>query len=361
MGMTQDRQQLFSGTEAPPEHLALDVARLARHLSDKVPELGAGFGVEKFKGGQSNPTYRLTPKNGGAAFVLRRRPPGELLASAHDIAREYRVMSALSAAGFPVPRAFHFCEDESVIGSIFYVVSCHDGTVYWNADMPGETPPWRRGVYDDMNARLAQLHRLDPAGLGLADLAPAGGYAARNLARWTKIYRQSQLAEVPDMDWLIARLPEIVPGDAPTCLIHGDYGLYNILVSARAPEVEAVLDWEMATLGDPFIDLAHHLRAWWEPEKTNGAASSLRGRDLAALGIPDMEAHIALYCDRLGISELPHRAFYLGYAQFRYVAMIQGILKRASIGTSSSRTVLHSQERVFEIAAMARRTIASGG
>ena len=359
MGVTQDRQHLFSGTEPPPAHLALDVDRLAAHLADKVPALATGFRAEKFKGGQSNPTYRLTPLDGGPAFVLRRRPPGELLASAHDIAREYRVMSALCASGFPVPQGFHFCDDESVIGSSFYVVSFHAGTVYWNADMPGETPRRRQRVYDDMNARLAQLHRFDPSELGLADLAPAGGYAARNLARWSKIYRQSMLAEIPDMDWLIARLPEIVPGDARTCLIHGDYGLYNIVASATAPGVEAVLDWEMATLGDPFIDLAHHLRAWWEPEQTQGAASSLRGLDLAALGIPDMESYVALYCRRRGIAELPHRAFYLGYAQFRYAAMIQGILKRFAIGTSSSRTVLHRQERVFEVAAMARATIAT--
>jgi aminoglycoside phosphotransferase (APT) family kinase protein len=159
------------------------------------------------------------------------------------------------------------------------------------------------------------------------------------------------------MDWLIDRLPAMVPEEARSCLVHGDYGLYNVVIAPDAPRIEAILDWEMATLGDPFVDLAHHVRPWWEPPNTGGAATSLRERDLAALGIPSMEAYIEAYCGRIGVPELPHRSFYLGFAQFRYAAMIQGILKRAALGTATSRAVLHRQERVFEVAALARRSL----
>jgi aminoglycoside phosphotransferase (APT) family kinase protein len=356
-----DRQALFTGTEAPPAHLQLDTARLATVLAGRIDGLGADFTLEKFKGGQSNPTYKLVDGASGNAFVLRRRPPGPLVASAHDIAREYRVMHALSTVAYPVPRCHLLCEDEGVIGSAFYIVGFNAGTVFWNADIPGMAPVDRAALYDDMSARLAELHAVDPASLALADLSRAGGYAARNLSRWSKVYAQSRLVDVPDMDWLMTRLPDMVPSDERIALLHGDYGLYNIVAAADPLRVDAVLDWEMSTIGDPFVDLAHHLRAWWEPQDSTGAASSLRERDLAALGIPTMDAYIDLYCRRRGLAELPHRAFYLGFAQFRYAAMIQGILKRAAIGTASSRRVLHTQDRVFEVAAMARATIAGAG
>jgi aminoglycoside phosphotransferase (APT) family kinase protein len=355
--MAIDRQALFSGTEPPPAHLALDVASLGAYLADKVDGLGREFRVEKFKGGQSNPTYRLTGAT-GTTVVLRRRPPGPLIASAHDVEREYRVMSALSRVGYPVPHPFHFCADEHVIGSSFYVVSYSAGRVFWNADVPGVSAGERTAIYDDMVARLADLHALDYGSLGLADLGRVGNYAERNFARWSKVYEQSKLVEVPDMEWLAQKLPERMPKDERTCLLHGDFGLYNIVVDAAQPRVDAVLDWEMSTLGDPFVDLAHHLRAWWEPvDEVGGAATSLRGKDLAALGIPAMDDYIDRYCRRLGLGELPYRTFYLGYAQYRYATMIQGILKRAAIGTTANRTVLHRQERVFEVAALARATL----
>ncbi|MDT3670196.1 MAG: phosphotransferase family protein [Aromatoleum sp.] len=356
--MAIDRQRLFSGTESPPKHLALDVPALAAYLSDKVDGLGAAFTVEKFKGGQSNPTYKLTNPQADVSAVLRRRPPGQLLASAHDIQREYRVISALARTGFPVPHPYHYCANESVIGSSFYVVSYSAGRIFWEADIPGTPAPERAAIHDDMVARLAELHGLDYRALGFEDLGRAGHYAERNFARWSKVYEQSKLVDIPDMDWLMRRLPALMPREERVSLLHGDYGLYNIVIDPRRPRVNAVLDWEMSTLGDPFVDLAHHLRAWWEPvDEVGGAASSLRGKDLAALGIPTMDDYIAKYCRRLGIAELPHRGFYLGYAQFRYAAMIQGILKRAAIGTTSNRAVLHRQERVFEVAALARATL----
>lgn len=349
-----DRQALYSGSEPPPEHLRLDVASLGRFLAGRLDGLGTAFAVEKFRGGQSNPTYKLS---GGRSYVLRRRPPGSLLASAHAIDREYRVMAALDRVGFPVPHPYLYCDDASIIGSPFYVVSCADGTVYWNAEIAGIARAERAAIYDDMNARLAELHGLDVRALGLGDFSRTGDYLSRNLARWSTVYQQSKLVEVPDMDWLLSELPARLPPGERTCLLHGDYGLYNIVVDARRPRVEAVLDWELSTLGDPFVDLAHHLRAWWEPPDSAGAASSLRGLDLSGLGIPSMEAYVAEYCRRAAIAEPPHWRYYLGFAQFRYAAMIQGILKRATIGTATSRAVLHRQERVFEIAALARNTL----
>jgi aminoglycoside phosphotransferase (APT) family kinase protein len=351
---TIDRQALFSGTEQPPEHLRLDVRALAHYFAGRLEGLGSEFTVEKFKGGQSNPTYKLS---GARSYVLRRRPPGPLLSSAHAIDREYRVMTALARVGFPVPGPYLYCEDESVIGSAFYVVSLNLGRVFWNAELTEVDRVERPAIYDAMNAGLAELHGLDVTELGLVDFGPSGGYVARNLARWSKVYRQSELVSIPDMDWLIDRLPAMTPKDERSCLVHGDYGLYNIVVAANGPRIEAVLDWEMATLGDPFVDLAHHVRPWWEPPNTGGAATSLREHDLTGLEIPSMDVYIDAYCRRVGVAELPYRPFYLGFAQFRYAAMIQGILKRAALGTTASRAIMHRQERVFEVAALARASL----
>jgi aminoglycoside phosphotransferase (APT) family kinase protein len=351
-----DRQEMFSGTEEPPEHLALDVPALGRYLESRLADLGARFQVAKFKGGQSNPTYKLTGQM--ATYVLRRKPPGPLLPSAHAIDREYRVMQAVGRAGFPAPTTFLYCADETIIGSAFYVVSYNPGRVFWNADMPSIPDGDRTAVYDDMNTRLAQLHQLDYAAMGLGSLGKIGDYAARNLARWSNVYTESALVDVPDMDWLIRRLPDMLPREERTCLLHGDFGLYNVIIAPDKPSIGAVIDWEMSTLGDPFIDLAHHVRAWWEvPDPEGGAATSLSGLDLKALGIPNMDDYIDTYCKRMGLSELPHRRFYLGFAQFRNAAMVQGILKRIALGSASSRVTVHRQDRVFAIAALARRTL----
>jgi len=352
---TTNRQALYSGTEPPPEHLKLDTGTLGRYLAPRLAGLGEHFAVEKFRGGQSNPTYRLT---GEATYVLRRRPPGPLVPSAHAIDREYRVMSALSKAGFPVPKPHLYCEDESIIGSAFYVVSYCAGRVFWNAELEGVAPAERSAIYADMNTRLAQLHAFDVDALGLADFGPRAGYLARNLSRWSKIYRQSELVALPDMDWLIERLPELLTPEEPALLLHGDYGLYNLVIAPDQPRIDAILDWEISTLGDRWVDLAHHLRAWWEPPDPRGAATSLHGFDLRALGIPSLDHYVGAYCRTLGVSEPPHWRFYLGFAQFRLAAMVQGILKRASLGTASNRVMLHRQERVAEIAALARATIA---
>ncbi len=351
-----DRQTTFSGTEAPPAHLAIDEKALANYLGKHLDGMAGELEIAKFKGGQSNPTYKISSRD--RSVVLRRRPPGKLLESAHAIDREYRILSAMSKAGVPVPAPYLYCADESVIGSQFYVVEFHDGRVFWNADMPGVSPKDRSAIYDSMNALLARLHDLDYAALGLGDFGKTGDYVARNFARWSKQYLQSKLVDIPDMDWLMQALPQRMPESEQTTLLHGDFGLYNIIIHPTKPEVLAVLDWEMATLGDPLVDLAHHTRPWWDPpDPVGGSATSLIGMDIDALGIPTMQDYVDRYCRRRNLSPVPDMTFYIGYAQFRYAAMVQGILKRAADGANASRKVLHTQQRVFEIAAIARATL----
>jgi aminoglycoside phosphotransferase (APT) family kinase protein len=353
-----DRQQMFSGTEPVAAHLAIDPKRLGAYLAPRLPALGSQFEMQKFKGGQSNPTYKLIGEQ--ATYVLRRRPTGELLASAHAIDREYRVIQALATVEYPVPRAHLYCDDRSVIGSEFYLVDNIEGRVFWDADLTGFTATDRARMYDEMNSLLARLHNLNYVVLSLGDFGRVGDYTARNLARWSKIYQQSKLIEIPDMEWLAAALRDRLPSAEPVTLIHGDFGLYNLIFHPSEPRVLAVIDWEMSTLGNPYIDLAHNVRAWWDlPDIEYGGSTTLRGSDLAALGIPSMDQYIDLYCERAGLAPLApaERQFYLGFVQFRYAAMIQGILKRAAEGTNANRTVLQTQARVIEIAALARRTL----
>jgi aminoglycoside phosphotransferase (APT) family kinase protein len=351
-----DRQLLFSGTEQPPAHLAIDANALARYLSRHLDGISGPLEIVKFKGGQSNPTYKITARD--RTYVLRRRPPGKLLESAHAIDREYRVLSALSRVKFPVPQPHLYCDDDGVIGSAFYVADFHEGRVFWNAEIPGADSVCRAALYDEMNALLVRLHELDVAALGLGDFGRTGGYAARNLARWSKQYVESKLIDIPDMDWLMETLPKRLPGSESTTLLHGDFGLYNIIVHPSKPEILAVLDWEMATLGDPLIDLAHHVRPWWDPpDPLGGSATSLIGRNLKELGIPDVDSYMSRYFGRRPSMPAADMTFYIGFAQFRYAAMVQGILKRTQAGINSSRAVLHSQRRVVEIAALARRTL----
>lgn len=351
-----DRQVMLSGTEAPPERLALDAERLGAFLVPRLEELGKEFRVEKFRGGQSNPTYKLSGQD--KSYVLRRRPPGPLLPSAHAIDREYRITKALSEIGFPVPRPALYCEDESVIGSAFYVTEFVEGRVFWNADLPDVDEVDRALIYDSLNGFLANLHQLDYRALGLETFGRESGFTARNLKRWCTIYEQSKLDDLPDVDWLIKALQDRLPDDEPTAILHGDFGLYNAMIHPTEAKIQSVLDWELSTLGNPFVDLAHNTRAWWEPTGyVEGTATTLVGLNLKELGIPSMESYIESYCRRSGISAIPHLRFYLSFVQFRYAVMIQGILKRAHEGTNANRRIVHTQDRVAAIAALARKTL----
>lgn len=345
-------QDTFTGTEVPPAHLALDLARIATYLRQHLPRFGEPVSAEKFKGGQSNPTYAL--RAGEQRYVLRRKPPGKLVANAHAIDREFRILEVMHKAGFPVPEPFHYCSDANVVGTEFYVVEHLEGRIFWDPTMPGVAPADRAAICDDANRWIAAIHSADYHALGLDNFGRGEGYTARNLKRWSDQYRASELVSIPDMDWLMDALAERLPEAPPVRLLHGDYGLHNLIIHPQEPRVIGILDWEMATLGDPYVDFAHHLRAWWTQPDSDGEVPTLVGKPLGELGIPDMESYIAAYLDRMALPALPNEDFYLAYAQFRYAAMVQGILKRYADGTAANKRSTHNQDRVAQAAANAR-------
>lgn len=313
----------------PPD---LDVPRLEAWLAANLDGFRAPLTVTRFKGGQSNPTYRLdTP---GGAYVLRRKPGGRLLPSAHAVDREYRVMSALRETGVPVPRTYLLCEDESVAGTMFYVMDFLEGRIFFDPRLPAiASASERAALYDDMNRVVAALHSLDYAALGLADFGREGGYVARQIGRWSKQYKASETEPIPAMERLMEWLPAHLPADDETRLVHGDYRLDNLVFHASEPRVIGVLDWEIATLGHPLADFAYHVMAWrLSPEEFRG----LRGSDLAGLGIPDEDAYVAAYARRTGRDGLPGWEFYLAYNMFRLAAILQGIVGRARDGTAAN-------------------------
>jgi len=332
---TPDRQSAFSGTKEVAAALRFDDARLEAYLTRHAPGFAGPLTVRQFKGGQSNPTYLLeTPAR---RYVLRRKPPGKLLPSAHAVDREYRVIHALHAQGFPAPEAVLYCDDESVTGTAFYVMAHVDGRVFWEPHMPASEPAERAAIYDAMNATLARLHAFDPAAIGLADFGRGENYVARQVERWTKQYRASQTDTIDDMERLMDWLPRHLPPPSPVRLVHGDYRLDNMILAADAPEVLAVIDWELSTLGDPLADFTYHLMQWHMPHSQSGAGTgSLIGLDLAALGIPSMDEYVTAYATRTGLDPRPHLPVYLAYNFFRLAAILQGIVGRVRDGTATS-------------------------
>jgi aminoglycoside phosphotransferase (APT) family kinase protein len=330
-----DRQQAFSGTKDAAPALALDAARLECYLTQHVQGFTGPLSVKQFKGGQSNPTYMLeTPKR---RYVLRRKPPGKLLPSAHAVDREYRVTSTLRAQGFPVAEPFAYCADESIAGTAFYVMDFVDGRVFWEPQMPVSNPAERAAIYDSMNATIARLHAFDPATTGLGDFGKGENYVARQIDRWSKQYRTSETEKIEAMEKLIDWLPRHIPPPQPVRLVHGDYRLDNLIIARETPEVAAVLDWELATLGDPLADFTYHLMAWHMPQSESAAGTAtLVGHDLGALGIPSMADYVSDYVARTGLDPRPHLAAYMAYNFFRIAAILQGIIGRVRDGTATS-------------------------
>lgn len=331
----------FVGTRPVAEAHAFDVDRLSDWLREHLSDFAGPLQVEMFKGGQSNPTYKLlTPQR---SYVMRAKPGpvAKLLPSAHAIEREYRVMKALEGTPVPVARMLALCEDEAVIGRAFYVMEFVDGRVLWDQSLPGMTPAQRGEIYDEMNRVIAALHCVDPAAVGLADYGRPGNYFERQIARWSKQYQASitQPIEAMDrlIDWLPAHIPPRARDDRLVRIVHGDYRLDNLMFDDTQPRVRAVLDWELSTLGHPLADFSYHCMAWHIPP---GAFRGIGGLDLAALGIPSESDYIRRYCERTGLATPDELAadwnFYMAYNLFRIAAILQGIAKRVEAGTASS-------------------------
>ncbi|RMF41866.1 MAG: phosphotransferase family protein [Alphaproteobacteria bacterium] len=311
----------------------LDLEAVERYLAAHLPGFSGPLTAEKTAIGQSNPTFVLTAASG--RYVLRRKPPGRLLKSAHAVDREFRVIAALQGSDVPVPRSLLLCEDESVIGSDFYVMSYVPGRTVMDPRMPGADNAERAAFYDDMNRCLAALHNVDVDAVGLSDFGRPGSYFERQTSRWTRQYRASQTEEIAEMerliDWLTAEMPA---DDGRVALVHGDWRIDNLRLAPDAPKVAAVLDWELSTLGHPFADLGYQLMQWRMPAGEIGRG--LEGVDRAALGLPSDREYVEAYARRTGLSELPDLTFPIVFAFFRIAAILQGVKKRALDGNASN-------------------------
>jgi len=344
-----DRQSAFTGTRPIAPAYRIDLRRLEEFMKTAVAEFRGPLAAEQFRGGQSNPTYKLVSPSG--QYVLRRKPPGKLLPSAHAVDREYRVIRALHAQGFPVAQPLAYCADESVAGTPFYVMDFVDGRVFWEPQMPGVDPAERAAVYDAMNATMAQLHGFDPARIGLGDFGKGENYVARQVERWSRQYRASETENIDAMERLIDWLPKHIPAGGPVRLVHGDYRLDNLIVEREEPKVIAVLDWELSTLGDPLADFSYHLMTWHMPHSESAAGTAtLAGHDLSALGIPSMNDYVDAYVARTGLDPRPHLPVYLAYNFFRIAAILQGIIGRVRDGTATSEFAPGKAEMIRPLA-----------
>jgi aminoglycoside phosphotransferase (APT) family kinase protein len=322
---------VFAGTMPVEERHRFDVDALDRYMRANVAGYEGPLVVEQFRGGQSNPTFMLAA--GGRRYVLRKKPPGKLLPSAHAVDREYRVMTALAGSGVPVPRTWALCMDESVIGTAFFIMDCVDGHIHWDYTLKHLPRSDRAAIYDEMNRVIAVLHGVKYEAVGLADYGRPGNYLGRQIARWSKQYRASETKKIEAMDRLIEWLPANIPPGDETSIVHGDYHLNNMIFHPSEPRVLAVLDWELSTLGHPLVDFAYHCLDWQLPPEMLGR---LGGVDVTALGIPTMEEYVDAYCRRTGRGRIEHFDFYQAFGLFRIAGVHQGIVKRIEDGSVSN-------------------------
>jgi aminoglycoside phosphotransferase (APT) family kinase protein len=332
-----------------------DVAALERYMAASVEGFKGPVTVSQFQGGQSNPTYRLSSP--GGEYVLRRKPPGKLLPSAHAVDREYRVMTALAGTPVPVPRTYALCEDDTVIGTAFFIMEWVPGRVIADPLLPGLSPADRGRIYDSMNDVLARLHTVDVPGVGLGDYGRPGSYFARQIHRWTTQYRASETERIEAMESLIAWLPEHVPADDQTTVVHGDFRPGNLIVHPTEPRVVAVLDWELSTLGNPLADLAYNCMPYRLAPATLGG---VLGASLGELGLPTEAEYVAAYCRRTGRSRIPDWEFYLAFAMFRLAAIAQGIMGRVIAGTANDPNARERGERARPLAEAGWETVTRG-
>jgi aminoglycoside phosphotransferase (APT) family kinase protein len=328
----------FAGTMPVSERHRFDEASLERWLRSTVPGFTGLARLEQFRGGQSNPTFLLTFAD-GARYVLRKKPSGALLPSAHAVDREFRVIEALHGSAVPVARPLCLCTDAAVIGTVFYLMEYVAGRNFWDARLPGMTTPERGALYDEMNRVMVALHRLDYLAAGLSDYGKPGNYFARQIARWSGQYRASETERIEAMEKLLGWLPANIPPGDETALVHGDYRIDNLIFDARSPRMLAIVDWELSTLGHPLADFSYHVMLWRLPP----AAGGLQGLDLPSLGIPTETEYLATYCARTGRAAIEPRVweFCMAYNLFRIACIQQGIMKRVLEGTAASR---HARE-----------------
>jgi aminoglycoside phosphotransferase (APT) family kinase protein len=348
----------FVGTRSVSEKHAFDSAALTGWLTQHLEGFIGPLSVEMFKGGQSNPTYKLiTPTK---SYVMRAKPGpvAKLLPSAHAVEREFTVMGGLHGTGVPVPQMYCLCEDESIIGRAFYVMEFMQGRVLWDQSLPGMAPTERGAIYDEMNRVISKLHTVKFAERGLAGYGKPGNYFERQIGRWSKQYVASITQPIPEMDKLMEWLPQHIPAmakdDSMVSVVHGDYRLDNLMFDAKRPKVIAILDWELSTLGHPLADFSYHCMAWHIPP---GSFRGIGGLDFAALGIPSEDEYIRKYCDRTGLAQ-PEQLkadwnFYMAYNMFRIAAILQGIAKRVETGTASSAQAVSSASGARPLAQMA--------
>jgi len=337
----------YVGTRPVAEAHRFDVAALERFMRENVEGFAGALEVEQFRGGQSNPTYRLSA--GGKRYVMRRKPPGKLLPSAHAVDREYRVISALAKTDVPVARTYALCTDENVIGTAFYVMDCVEGRVLWDPQLPGMEPGERAAIFDEMNRVIAALHRVDYAAIGLADYGKPGNYFQRQVDRWSRQYRASETERIEAMDRLIEWLPANIPSDDATSIVHGDYRIDNVIFHPREPRVLAVLDWELSTLGHPMADFSYHAMAW---RLSSREFRGLRGADLRTLGIPSEQEYVARYLERTGMTAWSEKdwSFCMAYNMFRAAAIFQGVMARAVAGNAASAQAIETGKRARPMA-----------
>ena len=340
--------ETLAGTRPVAEAHRFDVGALERYLRARLEGFVGPLAVEQFEGGQSNPTYKLTTP--ARAYVLRRKPPGKLLPSAHAVEREYRVISALRGTEVPVANTYVLCEDATIIGSAFYLMEYVEGRVFYDPTLPDIAPSERRAIFDDMNRVIAALHCIDYAAVGLADFGKPGNYFARQIDRWSRQYKASETEPIDAMDRLIEWLPRHIPNDERTSIVHGDYRLDNLIFHPSKPRVVAVLDWELSTLGHPMADFSYHMMAW---RLGGDEFRGLRGADLAALGIPSENEYLDAYLRRTRAETRPTAdewRFYLAYNLFRLAAILQGIMARAICGNAASERAVDAGRRARPIA-----------
>lgn len=334
------RDEDYSGTKPVEERHRVDEAKLDAWMRDNVDGYQGPLTVLQFRGGQSNPTYRINTPN--RSYVMRRKPFGKLLPSAHAVDREFKVIAALGKQGFPVAHAYGLCTDDNVLGSAFYVMSMEEGRIFWDPQLPSQTPESRRAIFTSKIETLAKLHSYDPEKIGLGDFGKPGNYFGRQVDRWTKQYKASETDTIPEMDRLMVWLPQTLPEQQGISVVHGDYRLDNMVFHATEPRVQAVLDWELSTLGDPLADFTYLLAQWTMP--------GLADADLKALNLPSMEEAEEIYCKASGRQTIPNLNWYFAYNLFRLAGILQGIMGRIRDGTAASAKAEESVKRRLPLA-----------